>query len=138
MRMTRYATHTALAILLSCGLVTLAFAIDRVGSQQKSGTTDSPAASGSEPGAQKAPMPTTASTISGELLKIEGGAEGEFYTVKDNTGKEVRLHVNRETKMDGSFQVGDRIEAQSNPAGHATSIKKASGGAGMPKSDSGR
>ena len=115
----------ALAVLFSFGIATFAYAIE---GQQKSPTTDSPAPAPGERGAMKAPPPATASTIKGELLKIEGGAEGGFYTVRDTTGKEVRLHVNRDTQMEGSFQVGDKIEAQSNPAGHATYIKKASGG----------
>jgi hypothetical protein len=42
----------------------------------------------SEQGAQKAPMPMGASTIQGELLKIEGATDGAFYTVKDPSGKE--------------------------------------------------
>jgi hypothetical protein len=115
-----------LAIALSFGIASFAYAVDRVGSPQKGETTDSPAATGSGPGASKAPMPPTASTISGELLKVEGGSDDGFYTVKDTSGKEVRLHVNRETKMDAPVQVGDKIEARSNQSGHALSIKKVS------------
>jgi uncharacterized protein YdeI (BOF family) len=60
-----------------------------------------------------------ARTIKGELLKIDG----ENYLVKDATGKEVKLHVSPETKKDGDVKVGDKIEAQADASGHATSIK---------------
>lgn len=48
--------------------------------------------------------------------------EGEFYIVKDITGHEVRLHVNKETKLDGTVKVGDKIEARVTSEGHATSL----------------
>jgi hypothetical protein len=133
--MKMYSGKMILAVLLSFGIVSFAYAIDRVGSPQKGPTVDAPAPEPGEQGAMKAPPPGTASTIRGEILKIEGGTEGGFYTVKDASGKEVRLHVNKDTKMDGSFQVGDKVEARSNTAGHALYIKNASG-AGMG-SDSG-
>jgi hypothetical protein len=63
----------------------------------------------------------TASVVKGELLKIQG----EFYTVKDTTGNEVRLHVNKETKMEIPVNVGDKVEAERTASDHAVSIKKA-------------
>ncbi len=65
--------------------------------------------------------PKPAQTVKGDLLKIEG----EFYVVKDAAGKEVRLHVNKETKLDGAPKAGDKIEAQATAEGHAISIKAA-------------
>jgi hypothetical protein len=62
-----------------------------------------------------------AGAISGEVLKIDG----ENYVVKDATGKEVKLHVNAQTKKEGDIKVGDKVEAQSDGSGHATSIKAA-------------
>lgn len=56
--------------------------------------------------------------VKGDVLMTEG----EFYTVKDITGHEVRLHVNKDTKLDGKVKVGDKIEARITPEGHATSI----------------
>lgn len=56
--------------------------------------------------------------VKGDVLMTEG----EFYIVKDITGHEVRLHVNKETKMDGKVKAGDKIEARVTPEGHATSI----------------
>lgn len=64
----------------------------------------------------KAPTPEL--TVKGDVLMIEG----EFYTVRDSTGHQVRLHVNKETKSDGRFKVGDKIEAMATPEGHARSI----------------
>ena len=63
----------------------------------------------------------TASVVKGELLKIQG----EFYTVKDQSGSEVRLHVNKDTKMESNVGVGDKIEAERTSTDHAISIKKA-------------
>jgi exosome complex RNA-binding protein Csl4 len=60
-------------------------------------------------------------SIKGDLLKIEG----EFYTVHDTAGHEVRLHVDKTTKLDGSFKTGDKVEAQVTDKGHAFSLKHA-------------
>ncbi len=59
--------------------------------------------------------------IKGDLLKIDG----EFYVVKDMTGKEIRLHVDKTSQLDGTFKAGDKIEAQATDKGHASSIKQA-------------
>jgi hypothetical protein len=49
--------------------------------------------------------------------------EGEYYTIKDMSGHELRLHVDKDTKMEERIKVGDRIEAQVTPDGHAKSIR---------------
>ena len=67
--------------------------------------------------------------IKGDLLKIDG----EFYVVKDASGKEVRLHVDKTSKLEGTFKAGDKIEAQASDKGHALSIKPAGAAAGMAK-----
>ncbi len=59
-------------------------------------------------------------TVKGDVLKIDG----EFYVVKDMTGKEVRLHVDKTTKLEGTFKAGDKVEAQVTEKGHALSITK--------------
>jgi hypothetical protein len=59
-------------------------------------------------------------TVKGDLLKIEG----EFYIVKDMTGKEIRLHVDKTSKLEGVVKAGDKIEAQVTEQGHALSITK--------------
>jgi exosome complex RNA-binding protein Csl4 len=58
-------------------------------------------------------------TVNGDMLKIDG----EFYVVHDMTGKEIRLHVDKDTKLDGDFKTGDKIEAQVTAKGHAVSMK---------------
>ena len=59
-------------------------------------------------------------TITGHVLNIEG----ELYAVKDISGHEVQFHVTKETKVEGGLKpkVGDRIEAQVTPEGHAISV----------------
>jgi exosome complex RNA-binding protein Csl4 len=60
-------------------------------------------------------------SIRGDLLKIEG----DVYVVKEMSGKETRMHVDKTTKLDGSFKTGDEIEAQVTDKGHAFSINHA-------------
>ena len=59
-------------------------------------------------------------TVKGDLLKIDG----EYYVVKDMAGKEVRLHVDKTSQLDGIFKAGDKIEAQTTDKGHASSSKQ--------------
>lgn len=58
-------------------------------------------------------------TIKGDLLKIEG----EFYTVHDTAGHEVSLHVDKTTKLDGTFKTGDKVEVQATEKNHAMSVR---------------
>ena len=67
--------------------------------------------------------------IKGDLLKIDG----EFYVVKDASGKEVRLHVDKTSKVEGTLKPGDQIEAQASEKGHALSIKPAGAASGMSR-----
>jgi hypothetical protein len=76
-----------------------------------------------------APAAPGAQAITGDLLKIEG----EFYVVKDASGKEVRLHVDKTSKLEGTFKAGDKIEAQASEKGHALSIKPAGPPSGMSR-----
>lgn len=70
------------------------------------------------PGEMAAP---DSQTVTGDPLKIDG----EFYVVKDASGKEVRLHVDGTSKLEDTFTAGDKIEAQASDKGHALSIKPA-------------
>jgi len=57
--------------------------------------------------------------VEGDVLKIEG----EFYTVHDTAGHEVRLHVDKATHLEGgAFKVGDKVEAHVTDKGHAQSM----------------
>jgi hypothetical protein len=58
-------------------------------------------------------------TVKGDLLKIDG----EFYVVKEMSGKEIRLHVDKTTTLDGSINVGEKVEAQATEKNHAVSIR---------------
>ena len=60
--------------------------------------------------------------VEGDLLKIEG----EFYTVHDTAGHEVKLHVDQTTKLEGGpFKTGDKVEAQVTDKSHALSMSHA-------------
>ena len=65
----------------------------------------------------------TPKMVNGDLLKIDG----EFYVVKDlrEAGKEVRLHVDNTTKLEGTFKAGDKVEAKATETDHALMIKHA-------------
>lgn len=53
--------------------------------------------------------------VEGDVLKIEG----EFYTVHDTAGHDVRLHIDKTTHVEGGeFKVGDKIEAYTTEKGH--------------------
>ena len=61
-------------------------------------------------------MATSGSKIvEGGVLKIEG----ESYTVHNIAGHEVHLHVDKTTHLEGTFKVGDKIEAYVTNQGHA-------------------
>jgi hypothetical protein len=62
---------------------------------------------------------TPAQIVKGDVLDMEG----EFYMVKDISGHEMRLHVNKDTKMEDRIKVGDKIEAQVTSEGHVKSIR---------------
>ena len=85
------------AMALSAGMVTPSYATDDMAA----------------PGSQTA--------VKGDLLKIDG----EFYVVKDMAGKEIRLHVDKTSKLEGAFKAGDKIEAQASEKNHAVSMKHA-------------
>jgi len=86
------------ALVLTVGMVPLSYAADM---------TESP----------------TPKMVNGDLLKIDG----EFYLVKDlrDAGKEVRLHVDKTTTLEGTFKAGDKVEAKATEKDHALSMKHA-------------
>ena len=68
--------------------------------------------------------------VKGELMQIEG----QFYILKDAEGKEVRVHVDKGTKMQGAFAVGDIIEVNRTLPGHAVEIRKSASALSTPSS----
>jgi hypothetical protein len=65
-------------------------------------------------------------TIKGDVLKIKG----EFYTVHDTAGHEVRVHVDKTTRQEGAlpFMTGDKVEAQVTDKAHVLSLKHVAAG----------
>jgi len=66
-------------------------------------------------------MTAPSETVNGDVLKIEG----EFYTVHDTAGHEVRLHVDKTTQLEGTFKAGDKVAAQVTNENHILSIRHA-------------
>ena len=72
-----------------------------------------------------------AQSIEGEVLSVLG----DTYVVRDVSGRQVRIHVGRDTEVDGNIVAGDRVvarTAQGTMSGvpqegetlHAVSLKK--------------
>jgi hypothetical protein len=82
------------------------------------------AARAADPMSEKEASPTikeriTKDTVKGTLMKIDG----EFYWIKDNDGKEVRIHVDKSTKMDKVVE-GDHVKAYITEKGHTTTLQR--------------
>lgn len=75
-----------------------------------------PAAFATDP--STAPVAGSSQSIKVELMRIDG----ESYIVKDESGKERRLHVGKDTEMYGQIKPGDLIEVWIQPDGHARTI----------------
>ncbi len=76
------------------------------------------------PGGEKEASPTikerlTKDTIKGTLMNIEG----EYYSIKDNDGKEHKIHVDKSTKLD-SVRPGDMVKAYVTDQGHTTILER--------------
>lgn len=75
--------------------------------------------------AEKEASPTikerlTKETIKGTLMNVEG----EYYAIKDNDGKEYKIHVDKSTKLD-KVMPGDVVKAYVNDQGHTTTLQRA-------------
>lgn len=59
-------------------------------------------------------------TVKGEVMRIEGA----YYVVREENGKEVRMHVDATTEKRSSAQIkpGDHVIAKVNAEGHASSF----------------
>jgi translation elongation factor P/translation initiation factor 5A len=67
----------------------------------------------------------TPRSVEGKLLKIDGNV----YVVKDQreSGKEIRLHVDKTTELKCSFEPGEKIKSEVTETNHALwiqSVKK--------------
>ena len=77
-----------------------------------------------DPMAEKEASPTikerlTKNTIKGTLMKIEG----EYYSIKDDDGKQHRIHVDKSTKLD-KVMTGDMVKAYVTDQGHTTTLQR--------------
>ncbi len=78
-----------------------------------------------DPMAEKEASPTikerlTKDTIKGTLMSIDG----EYYSIKDNDGKQYRIHVDKSTKLE-TVKVGDMVKAYVTDQGHTTTLQRA-------------
>ena len=62
----------------------------------------------------------TKDTVKGTLMKMDG----EYFTIKDNDGKETKIHVDKSTKLD-KVAVGDHVKAYITDKGHTTTLQRA-------------
>jgi len=82
-------------------------------------------AQAANPMAEKEASPTikeriTKDTIKGTLMRMEG----DYYWIKDDDGKERKIHVDKSTKMD-KVVVGDMVKAYITDQGHTTTLQRA-------------
>ena len=78
---------------------------------------------------ESTPKPATAPTaaapsadvgkITGEVLKIDG----QSYLIKDASGNQTLLTLDKDTKLEEKPQVGDKIEAELSSDGRLVSLK---------------
>lgn len=61
----------------------------------------------------------TKDAVKGTLMQMNG----EHYVIKDDDGKEVRVHVDNSTKLDKVLK-GDRVKAYITEKGHATTLQR--------------
>lgn len=77
-----------------------------------------------EPPSQKPPatseQPAGAQEIHGELLRMDK----DQCLVRDSFGKEVRLRIDTNTKVEGEPKVGDKVDVSVMEGGLATAITK--------------
>ena len=61
----------------------------------------------------------TKDTIKGTLMKTEG----EYYYIKDDDGKEQKVHVDKSTKLEKVLP-GDMVKAYVTDQGHTTTLER--------------
>jgi hypothetical protein len=61
----------------------------------------------------------TKDTVKGTVMKMAG----EYVWVKDTDGKEIKLHVDKSTKLD-KVVVGDKVKAYVTDQGHTTTLQR--------------
>ena len=113
----------ALAEIMTLALAASSFAVGPLFENERSpgNRVEGPNPDFRLPGQNLPPPAASPERVQGEVLKIEG----EFYVVRDAAGNDVRLHIDKDTKMDMAPRVGDKIEAEVTSGGHARTVKPA-------------
>jgi hypothetical protein len=110
-------TTLSLGVLLGFALAASVYAAEGQKDAGKPSGTEKKTESPSQPAPGPIISPQTAGhveTVEGELLRIDR----DIYVVKDPTGKEVSLKVDKDTKMEGNIVLHDQIVVR------ATAMKK--------------
>jgi hypothetical protein len=61
----------------------------------------------------------TKDAVKGTLMKMDG----EYYVIKNDDGEQVRVHVDKSTKLD-KVVVGDKVKAYVTDKGHVTTLQR--------------
>lgn len=71
---------------------------------------------------QDAPAVQNVKTVTGQVKAIDG----QTSTIREQSGNEVSLKIDSETKLDGLINMGDRVTASVEPNGRVMSLKQLS------------
>ena len=61
----------------------------------------------------------TKDAVKGTLMKMDG----EYYVIKNDDGEQVKVHVDKSTKLD-KVVVGDKVKAYVTEQGHVTTLQR--------------
>jgi hypothetical protein len=61
----------------------------------------------------------TKDAVKGTLMKIDG----EYYVIQNTDGEQVRVHVDKSTKLDKVVE-GDKVKAYVTDKGHVTTLQR--------------
>lgn len=61
----------------------------------------------------------TKDAVTGTLMR----KDGEYYVIKNDDGEQVRVHVDKSTKLDKVVE-GDKVKAYMTDQGHATTLQR--------------
>ena len=104
--MKKYLTPVIIALMLTFIAMAISYAAEE--STPKQASAPATAAPSAEVG-----------KTTGEVLKIDG----QSYLIKDASGNQTLLTLDKDTKLEGKPQVGDKIEAELSSDGRLVSLK---------------
>ena len=103
--MKKYLTPVIIALMLTFVAMAISYAAEESTPKQASPATAAPSAE--------------VGKTTGEVLKIDG----QSYLIKDASGNQTLLTLDKDTKLEGKPQVGDKIEAELSSDGRLVSLK---------------